>query len=668
LFRRFPHDVPADTWALYWKKVLSHYLQAPNQPCLFYDATAKTHILSPCEHVICDHCFDGSSYSACPVCEHHVDLSSPFFLVSPVLDVPKERVTFRRLDLGDDEAAATRAFFVSLCERKQALSPDDREALVVIVRERGAEVLSWLPAKIPVRENVAIVFGTLFQTCDPDVVLPVARRYMTTATDVLRFIAVLSGTDGSLQAETIFKKIDTVQDAPRFLDKIAALLGVRPHGPRTTKVSIPIRVKRFKVVRLRRPLRRALLSLLEGFDSLTRGEPPSSVRRVPSREGLGTLPGFPSQLTEDMLRHRSYWVWVGEFLHPTEYAARFPNVARAFEVVRRYAPDGQAAPAFHGWGSQLERAIAAKDVSAMVSVLRARPGELARRFDRALRVAGSEPAAVDAVIAAFTDNVTKFATPVLVTLRSHLTTRAEKASVRVYWPKGRVAKGVSSPDERAPLAQSAIDRVTAALDSELLRRFSQKPAFEVGLVDDALRNIVVPFNERTASAAAVILPRGSRIPVPTGKTVRLFLHWCQPEKGGRTTDLDLSVGFYDQAWNHIDVCSYYKLEATGTDGATIAKSAGDLRDGPWPDGATEFVDVDCAAALASGVRYAVMVVNAYAGMPFSQLERAFAGVMLRDDAEGRHFDPRTVELKFSLAGDNGIFLPLLLDVRERVLH
>jgi hypothetical protein len=420
LFRNFPRDVPADTRALWWQKVLSHYLQAPDQPCLFCGASGTTHVLSPCEHVVCDRCFDGSNYSACPVCEHHVDRSSPFFLESPVRDVPKERVTFRQLDLGDDEAAASRDFFASLCERKQALASDDREALVVILRERGVEVLSWLPAKIPVRENVAVVFGTLFQACDPDVVLPVARRYMTTATDVLRFIAVLSGTDGSLQAETVIKTADMVQDAPRFLGKIAALLGVRQSAPRPAKVNIPVRVKRFKVARLRRPLRRALLSLLEGFD----------------------------QLTEDMLRHRSYWVWAGEFLHPTEYAARFPRVARAFEVVRRYAPDGQAAPVFRTWGSQLERAIAAKDVQAMVSVLSARPGELARRFDRALRVAGSEPAAVDAVIAAFTDNVAKFATPVLLTLRSHLATRAERASVRVYWPKGRVAKGVSSPDAR----------------------------------------------------------------------------------------------------------------------------------------------------------------------------------------------------------------------------
>jgi hypothetical protein len=94
---------------------------------------------------------------------------------------------------------------------------------------------------------------------------------------------------------------------------------------------------------------------------------------------------------------------------------------------------------------------------------------------------------------------------------------------------------------------------------------------------------------------------------------------------------------------------------------------GDLRDAPWPDGASEFVDVYREQALAAGVRYAVMVVNAYAGMPFSLLERAFAGVMLRDDPDAEHFDPRTVELKFALDGENGIFLPFAKAIKQELV-
>jgi hypothetical protein len=640
LFRDFPAGVPSDTFALWWQKVLVHFLQAEGQPCLFCRRTGTTQVLNPCRHVVCDHCFDGANYSACPVCEHHVDRSSPFFRPNTGRDVPAERLIFKLIDLGESATGEAQALFVSLCERKQALSASDLDALVAILREHKTAVLSWLPAAIAVRQNVAVVFGTLFQNCDPAEVLPHARKYMKTATDVLRFIAVLSGTDGSLLPETKFKIIERTEGPGRFWGRIAALLGATPPGATRRTLMVPLRICRFKTAKLPRSLRRALLDLLEGMDS--------------------------DRITEDMLRHRSYWIWAGEFLHPHEYATRFPNVARAFQVVRGKAPDGTPAPHFQGWYAKLEQAITANDIDAMLDVLSERPGELARRLDYALRIADSE-AAREKVIAAFNGRVGLFATPVLLMLRTHLPKRQEKSGIRVYWPKGRVSTGVSGPDKRSALCQQTIEPVVSAIDQELLRRFGEKTRFADGLVDEQLQTIVVPFNERTASASAVNLPRGSRVPVPAGKLIRLFLHWCQP-KNGRTTDLDLSVAFYDDAWQYRGVCSYYQLQFAGSDGEVIARSAGDLRDAPWPEGATEFVDLHRDKALAKGCRYAVAVVNAYAGLPFSLLERGFAGYMLRDDPGGSHFDPRTVQLKFALSGEHGVFLPLVVDLRECVIH
>ncbi len=641
LFRSFPAGVPEHTLELWWRKVLVHFLQSQDQPCLFCRGAGSTHVLDPCKHVVCDRCFDGASYSACPVCEHHVDLTSPFFLPSPERGRPAEKVVFKLLDLGEDELAEAKALFSSLVSRQQALSPDDREALQTIVGELRERVLSWLPPAIPVKETVALVFGGLCRVADPGLVMAEARPFMATATDVLRFIAVFSGTDGSLKLETIFQTVEQEQEAGAFWLGIASLLGVAmpQAGPR--KVMLRRRVARFKVAKLPRALRRALLGLLESMP--------------------------PDRVVEDMLRHRSYWVWVGEFLHPHEFAARFPNVAHAFQVVRTKGPDGRPGPAFHTWASRLEQAIAAKDLDGLLALLAQRPGELARRFDLALRLARDEPAR-ERVLAAFVDKLPLFATPVLVTLRSHLGTRAAKAAVRVFWPKGRVARGVSAPDERAVLPAAAIAAAVGAIDNQLLARFANKPAFAACLIDEALRSVIVPFNERTASRSAVSLPRGSRVQVPAGKSIRLFLHWCQPEHQGFTTDLDLSVGFYDADWRFVGVCSYYQLRATTRDGSLLAQSAGDLRDGPWPDGATEFVDLDCVEALSAGVRYVVMVVNNYAGMPFSTLERAFAGLMLRDDLGGHHFDPRTVELKFALEGENGVFLPCVFDLWENSLH
>lgn len=636
LFRYFPTGIPSNTYDLWLRKVLSHFLQAEGQPCLFCANTGTTHVLSPCLHVVCERCFDGANYSACPVCERPVDTPSPFFKPRGAAALPDERVTFKLLDAGTDLTTQARELFVAFCARKQALSPSDREDFQTLILDLGARVIPWLPPEIPVRENVAEIFGALFRLCEPREVLPVARGYLSTATDVLRLIAAFSGADPALQPQLQFQPVASETSSGRFWGRMADLIH------RHAAISVPLRVHRFKVAPIKRPLRRALLALMEGF--------------------------HPDGLIEDMLRHRSYWVWLGEFLHPHEYADRFPNVARAFAVVRKKAPDGTPAPAFAGYASRLEAAARSRDMEGLKRLLLQRPGELARRYDHALRLAGDDARARRELVEAFAGCCGEFSTPVLLTLFSHLPKRLWKAGLRMYWPKGGTAKGVSGPDERAVLSPDDVAPSVRAVELELLRRFASKPAFTDFLIDEELRHVPVPFNERTASPSAVSLPRGARIQIPEGKTVRLFLHWCRPEHSDVPTDIDLSVGFYEANWTYAGLCSFSQLKFATSSGAPIAVSSGDLRDAPFPDGASEFVDIDRERAVDEGLRYAVMVVNNYAGLPFSSLERAYAGLMLRDDAQGQHFDPRTVQLKFALQGDNGIFLPLVIDLKDNTLH
>jgi hypothetical protein len=642
LFRTFPDGVPDDTGELWLRKVLSHFMQAEDQPCLFCRAVGTTHVLSPCHHVVCDRCFDGASYSACPICEHHVDRTSPFFQPSAERALSsKEKVTFKLLDVGERFEDDLRTLFVAFCERKQAMSPNDRKDLQTIVADIGATALAWLPEKIPVKENVALIFGTLFNVVDPAIVLPVAQRYFKTATDVLRFLAVYSGADASLLPQPRYAVIDSDVPTNRWFFKIGAALGFSVPTQRQ-RAWIQTKIRRFKMAKLRRPLRRALMELMESFP--------------------------PDALVEDMLRHRSYWVWVGEFLHPHEHARRFPNVARAFAIVRKYAPDGTPAPRFAGFYSRLETTARARDADGMLRTLSDRPGELGRRLDHTLRVAGDDQAAVARVLDRFVAVTPRLSTPMLLTLRHLLPSRQSPMPERVYWPKGEVTSGFYAADQRAPLRPEVIARATTAATTELLRRFAEKPPLDDVLIDTSLAQIMVPFNERTASRSAVSLPRGSTVPVPRHKTVRMFLHWCQPEKGGHATDIDLSVGFYGEDWRELGVCSFYQLKLLDGAGGTVATSGGDMRDAPFPDGATELIDLDWQRALGHGIRYAVMVVNNYAGMPFSQLERGYAGLMLRDDVQGAHCDPRTVELKFDLQGDNGVYMPLVLDLQTGVLH
>ncbi|MEZ4301234.1 MAG: MXAN_6230/SCO0854 family RING domain-containing protein [Polyangiaceae bacterium] len=584
LFRRFPAGIPADTEALWWQKVLAHFLQAEGQPCLFCRRSGTTHALSPCAHVICDRCFDGANYSACPVCEHHVNRTSPFFKPSPERPLsPSERVTFQLLDLGEDFLTEARALFVSYCQRTQPLSPDDRAAYLRCVIEMPAQALTWVPDKIPVRENVALVFASLFGRIEARAVLPVAARHLRTATDVLRFLAVFSGSDASLQKETHNKPVilfnpdgtpraDIPPRLQAIIERSGLLEAVTSPRHAIREVIVPLSVHRFKMARLSRPLRRSLLSLMEAMP--------------------------PTSLKEDMLRHRAYWVWAGQFLHPSEYAARFPNVADAFALVRRKAKDGTRPPRFRTFYSRVEDLAATKQPTAMASLLAERPGELARRLDHALRLAVTDSERTR-ILATFTGKLPALSTPLLVGLRAFLSTRSAPSPRRVFWPKGRLANGTHTADKRPVLPPSSIAAATSAIESELLARLSRKPAFETAIVDRALASILVPFNERTAASSAVALPRGSRVPVPEGKSLRLFLHWCQPEGTRRSTDLDLSVAFYDADWEYRGVCSY--LARTSAPPASSPAAPVTFKTPPFPDGATELVDIDRATALAEGL-------------------------------------------------------------------
>jgi Prokaryotic RING finger family 4 len=707
MFRQFPDGVPDDTLTLWWDRVIVHYLQQPEQPCLLCGRTGTIHVLDPCMDLVCERCFDGSNYSGCPICNRAVDQRSAFFRPAPERKpATVSSTTFALLELGNPTAdrtvdAACRTLFTSLCLRTQVMSPVDVDSLLLLVKSYRGDLAGWIPAVLPVRENRALLFGTLLrgllddatakQRPAPDLApfFAAAAAHLTTATDVLRLIAVLSAANVALLAEP--KVVPTTGDAAakRFPKQLIA-----------KQRFVAISHHRFKVARMPRALRRHLLALLDAIPQ--------------------------AQLFEDMSRHRSRWIWVAELLHPGEYERRYPGVARVFAILRngqdaRGVPRRPARPPrrrgkqslparilhaivgnrpaavpaaerpgpqtaqdllaekaaaaaggrLRTWPSAVEDALARRATAESLALLSQRPGEFLRRFDLLLRRAADLDEARRAV-EAFAAVAPRCATPALVALRAHMAVRAEKLPARIFWPKAAFLVPRPPADTRSPLAARVVAQVTRTLDAELVRRFAEKPAIETAILDAELAGIIVPFNERTASRSAVQLPRGSSVELPPSQALRLFMHWCEPQRSGGyddDTDIDLSIAFFDARWNLVGTCAYYQLTAHDRHGQPLAKSSGDFTSAPWPDGSAEFVDFDRVRAREAGYRYAVMVVNAYSGLPFRELARATAGVMLRDDlTAGEAFDARTASLAFALDGANGVFMPLLVDLETSRLH
>jgi hypothetical protein len=345
---------------------------------------------------------------------------------------------------------------------------------------------------------------------------------------------------------------------------------------------------------------------------------------------------------ETMQRHRGRWIRLGERLHPGEYTTRFPRAAGAFQALR----NGERAS---GFNARAEAALAGTTTSETLALLCTRPGELARRLDRMLRD-GHDP---NAVIGTFAHCGDAVSTAVLLQVLTHFEHRTHQSDLRVFFPKGQVAKLFALPDTRRPIAPAAADAVVATCRDLLLRRFAQRPALGACHVDARLARYLVPFSQRSASKTLRTIGRGSRVPLPACSTLRFFVWW----RNGRTrVDIDLSAAMYGEGFDYLETLSYYCLKTYG------AYHSGDIVDAP--QGACEFIDIDRQRCLDAGVRYVVMSLSSFTSQPYCDLPECYAGWMARSDPQsGEVFEPAAVVDRFDIASNTKFCLPLVFDLQ-----
>lgn len=615
-FKTFPEGVPKDTAALFQDRIISFYTQQPEQPCVLCRQEGTVRPVKPCGHLVCRNCWDGALYSGCPICHQKIDPQDPFLKPHPgYKQLYAVSYKVRLLDLGTDAKADAENLFRRLCKRSTPLAPVDLQDVQAFITTYQAAVLPWLPQRIPVKETMATIFGQLLQMHNPpQEVFEALARHARTATDLLRVLTARSGGDPGL------------------------VLPIKRH------TSMP------------RSLRAGVLAQLDRMD--------------------------PLRLAEDMQRWPNRWKRLAEVLHPFDYLTRFPRACAAVAAVRGTpveagTPLGEALLAacaafpdnftvrdgrlrFQGWQAQVEAALADLRLDASLDLLRQRPGDFSRRLDHLLmRAQRVSEAAVAECVEAFARLSPKMAPAILLTLMTHFAKRQSHFPKRVFFPKGKVLKAWATRDERPAHSAATCGRLVAVLEQELLRRAALPGPLEAAVLDLALRDMPLPFNERTTARALLALPRGSFVPLEPAAFYRLFCHWT--ESAGQRADLDLSVSFYDANWKFQDLCDYTNL--TAMNGAAI--HSGDYTSAPEPDGAAEYIDLDPKRLQAAGVRYAFMTVFSFNGIPFDRLKAASAGMMARENLSGMPFEPRAITQRFDLGGDAMVYCPMVVDLQER---
>ncbi|RJQ46867.1 MAG: cytoplasmic protein [Gaiellales bacterium] len=398
---------------------------------------------------------------------------------------------------------------------------------------------------------------------------------------------------------------------------------------------------------------RLATALSEGDLSLAVSTKFRPFNRQERRGLLGLLEqcGADHGLTEDMARHSKVWVRLAEKLHPGEYH-QYPVGHAAFDAIRNDKP-------FTTWYGLLERRIKGGQIDEAIEQLRSRPGEFARRLDHLVRLA---PNAED-VLDGFAVVANKVATPVLLQAMTHFKERNNQGDLRVFFPKGNVAKAQAIPNNLLVIPEALCRRIVAICEDALIKRFAKLPSLGNVFVDPRLSGYLVPFSQRSAAKSSRTLVRGSHVPFGNklGNTLRFFVWWKNiTNQENKRVDLDLSAMIYDADWNFMEHIAYTNLRSAHY----RAVHSGDITDAP--KGACEFIDIDMGSLLTYGGAYLVVTVQSYTGQPFSEIPEASTGWMLRQDPQsGEVFEPKTVVDRLDVTAETSGYIPMIVGLPRR---
>jgi stress response protein SCP2 len=317
---------------------------------------------------------------------------------------------------------------------------------------------------------------------------------------------------------------------------------------------------------------------------------------------------------------------------------------------------------------KVQAAILKNDMLEAAKMLKSRPGDFARQLDKLLR--DSDEKHIAYITAAFAEVAEKVSTPVLLQVREHFIERkGEKMPIRVFFPKGNVAKAMVIPNDLPTISVTACQQIIDTCNKALVAQFKTKEPMGKVYINPDFKNYLVPFSQRSASSANKIVVRGSKLPInPKAKAVRGFIWWTNMGtdighySNGRV-DLDLSAAFFDEDFKYIDHVSYTNLRSKDI----MAYHSGDITDGGSVDGdgVAEFIDIDISRA-ANKARYVVFQVYSFTNQKFSALPNVRFGWMQRQKINsGEIFEPKTVEMSIDVNSASTKTLPVIFDCVKR---
>lgn len=403
---------------------------------------------------------------------------------------------------------------------------------------------------------------------------------------------------------------------------------------------------------------RLITAMSNGDISLAANTKFRSFRRKERRLLLELLQGC-GYIEEDMLRYKNKWIRVGERLHPSEYDEKqFEKVITAFNKLR----NGVKIETF---GGKVVKAIETEDYKTALSLLKKRPGELARKLDHLLRNATDK----NSVVNTFKDVASEVSTPVLLQVKEHFAHRTDKLKSRVFFPKGNLARCHCIENTLVDIDEKYCKAIVKICENALVEIYKSKDFLGNVYLSEEFKHYIVPFSQRSASKSLKTIVRGSKLPIPENtNALRSFIWWTNmtdsEDRWSDIVDIDLSAAIFDENWNYIEHVSYTNLRSS----KYKACHSGDITNGGSVNGngVSEFLDVDIDSVVKYGARYVVYQVYNYTGQKFADMPHAMFGWMNREDVNsGEIYEPKTVEQKMDLTSQSTVCIPVIFDCVNR---
>jgi len=357
-----------------------------------------------------------------------------------------------------------------------------------------------------------------------------------------------------------------------------------------------------------------------------------------------------NNVASDMKRYCKQWQKLLHCLHVGEYIRQYPKAyALAYDIRNKKITT---------FSTHVEEGLKIKNIKNVVNLLKLRPGEYARKLDHLLRV--STDINRKLVVNTFGKVSGEVSTNVLLQVMKHFEYRNVPMEHRIIIPKGNVSKIYALENELPELPMLTCQCIYKICGDALIKRFGDLGFLGHCYVDPILKNYNIPFAMRSTSSSLKQLVRGSKLPMSEGSTVRMFLWWHDIVKPNHSrVDIDLSAIALDEDMKYASHISYTNLKGD------FGCHSGDFTSGP----ASEFIDINIDKALGKGYRYIAMNVLSYVGQPFKDIPEVTAGWMMRESVQsGEIYEPKTVDQRYSLTSDTKINIPVIFDLKNRVIY